>query len=318
MTNIFSNDYFESNQFSNNDELLQQLIDKWQDSKNLASRQLIIAKIVDLILRYRPICRRFNSKPLFGIYQEIYEQLKQQLSQSISQEIPQWKPQIININKWKNNLQKQTFRIVLNDARLKELGLEAKHSIPQTEFRSYALTELIRAIQLSGRLCRPYKDTFTPRFYQLLYEEAVVITLTYVCLHIDLYDPERGKGKFMNWVNFRLERAIIECRRKFNHWQTKELPTLTDLENINQPEATPLLSELLYKCLEEDADQIFSKIHIRNRPDANFRAIALAKFDGDSWEEIAESFQLTVSTLSSFYQRSCQKLAPLLKEELQN
>jgi DNA-directed RNA polymerase specialized sigma24 family protein len=122
----------------------------------------------------------------------------------------------------------------------------------------------------------------------------------------------------MNWVNFRLEKAIIECRRKFNHWQTKELPTITDLETINQPEISPLLSELLYKYIEEDANQIFSQIHIRNRPDANFRAIALAKFNGYSWEEIAENFQLTVSTLSSFYQRSCQKLAPLLKQELQS
>ncbi|GAB4236393.1 MAG: hypothetical protein Kow0049_21460 [Stanieria sp.] len=309
---------FESDQFSSSDELLKQLLFELQHSKKLFSQQqLIIARMVELILRSRPICRQFNGN-LWGIYQEIYDQAKQQIFQLITQDGLWFNSKKININTWKNNLQKQAFKSILTDAKLKQLGLEAQKAPPQSDLRSYALTELIRAIQLSGRLCRPYQESFTPQFYQLLYEEAVIITFSYVCLRIDLYDPERGKGKFMNWVNFRLEKAIIECRRKFNHWQTKELPTITDLETINQPEISPLLSELLYKYIEEDANQIFSQIHIRNRPDANFRAIALAKFNGYSWEEIAENFQLTVSTLSSFYQRSCQKLAPLLKQELQS
>jgi DNA-directed RNA polymerase specialized sigma24 family protein len=309
---------FESEQFSSSDELLKELLFELQHSKKLFSQQqLLIARMVELILRSRPICRHFNGN-LWGIYQEIYDQAKQQIFQNITQDRLQCKLDKININNWKKKLQQQAFKAILTDEKLKQLGLEAQKTPPESELRSYALTELIKAIQLSGRLCRPYQETFAPQFYQLLYEEAVVITLTYVCLHIELYDLERGKGKFMNWVNFRLEKAIIECRRKFNHWQTKELPTITDLETINQPEISPLLSELLYKYIEEDANQIFSQIHIRNRPDANFRAIALAKFNGYSWEEIAENFQLTVSTLSSFYQRSCQKLAPLLKQELQS
>ncbi|AFZ33877.1 Sigma-70 region 4 type 2 [Stanieria cyanosphaera PCC 7437] len=309
---------FESDQFSSSDELLKQLLFELQNSKKLFSQQqLLIARIVELILRSRPICRQFNGN-IWGIYQEIYDQAKQQIFQSITQDGWQGKLDKINVSNWKNNLQKQTFKAILTDERLKQLGLEAQKAPPQSELRSYALTELIRAIQLSGKLCRPYQETFAPKFYQLLYEEAVVITFTYVCLHIELYDPERGKGKFMNWVNFRLEKAIIECRRKFNDSQSIELPNLKDLETINQPEITPLLSELLYRYIEEDVNQVFSQIHIRNRPDANFRAIALARFNGYSWEEIAENFQLTVSTLSRFYQRSCQKLAPLLKQEFQS
>ena len=68
--------------------------------------------------------------------------------------------------------------------------------------------------------------------------------------------------------------------------------------------------------IEEDADKIFQKEHIQDRPDANFRAIALATMDGKTWKEISQELQIKVPTLSSFFRRCCNKFALTIKEDL--
>jgi DNA-directed RNA polymerase specialized sigma24 family protein len=303
----------------NRDKLLKQLVQEIQEQGSfLSKQQLILARIAEIILRSRPICHLFKGKPLTGIYREIYDLVKIQLQQDLKQELEKYNiANLINSN-WSNKLQNQAFKKVLDDRLLKALGLAAQEHLPQTELRSYALTELIKAIQLSGRLCRPHREKFSPQFYELIYEEAVNETFTYICLNIDKYDPERGDKKFMNWVNFRLDKLVIDCRRKFSHWQNKQIPSLMDIEEISQPQEQFFLSEIIYQYIEEDPDDIFKTIHIKNRDEANFQKIALARFSGQSWEEIAQELNIVVPTLSSFFQRSCSTLAPLLKEKLQS
>ncbi|MEO0409806.1 MAG: hypothetical protein AAF289_20890, partial [Cyanobacteria bacterium P01_A01_bin.135] len=183
---------------------------------------------------------------------------------------------------------------------------------PGSDLRRHALAQLVEAIRLSGRLARPHRTTFSPMFYDLLYEEAVNKTLAYVCRRIDNYDPQRGNAKFMNWVNFRLDRTILDCRREFG--EPAALPTLKDLEAIPQPEE-PTVSEAdqVRQCLEADVDDSFKAAHVRHHPQANFRAIALARLDGQSWETIAAALSVKVPTLSSFYQRCCHKFAEPLR-----
>ncbi len=60
----------------------------------------------------------------------------------------------------------------------------------------------------------------------------------------------------------------------------RSINTIQNLEMFPQPEETPDLSQ----SLEEDIDKLFEQIYIRNRPDANFRAIALARVSGKNWE----------------------------------
>jgi DNA-directed RNA polymerase specialized sigma24 family protein len=68
------------------------------------------------------------------------------------------------------------------------------------------------------------------------------------------------------------------------------------------------------QCLEDDTNNIFKNEYIRNCPKANFRDIALATFSGKSWEEISQEMDVKISTLSSFFQRSCKKFAPQFQE----
>ncbi|MGF1479098.1 MAG: hypothetical protein ACFB4I_06370 [Cyanophyceae cyanobacterium] len=300
------------------DKRLQQyLLEIQQYDPETQAWQATIEKLVKEILRSRSICRPLGSRGLLAVQEEIYEQMQQELRYAVQQALP-GDSRSLSLREWSHQLQQQATRKVLNDAQLKKLALAAQGYPPDTPERRHLLGELVEAIQSSGRLCRPHRGKFSePSFYELLYEEAVLETLAYVCKNIDKYDPQRGqKQKFMTWVNFRLDKLVIESRRRFSDHQTFSLPTLSDLDRLQPPQEAPLLSELVRQCIEEDAENTFKQAQIRNRPDANFRAIALARIAGKSWEELASEFDIVVPTLSSFFQRCCRKFASQMRSSL--
>jgi DNA-directed RNA polymerase specialized sigma24 family protein len=184
--------------------------------------------------------------------------------------------------------------------------------------RQYALGELVEAIRLSGRLCHPHRKNFSPQFYDLLYDEAVDKTLTYVCRKIDNYDPERGDKKFMNWVNFKLDKMLLEVYHEEREQNILNLPSLAELEKIVQPEEPPSSLEILRDCLEENPQNLYKQTHIRERPDASFFAIALARISGKSWQEISEKFGIPLATINRFFQRCCEKYRSSLRKCMGN
>lgn len=308
-----------SGTFKTMDEVLENLVREAQrQAPQTEGRHRALTRLVDEMLRSRPICRPPGSQPLLSVQGEIYEQTRQQLLQEINQQLDQYNPERLPVRTWVNTLRNKAFSEVLDDAQLKKLALTAQQYQPHTQLRQHLLGELLEAIRLSGKLCRPHREKFSPNFYELLYEEAVIETLLYVCKNIDKYDPERGKDKkFITWVNFRLDKQVIECRRQFSPLNTQDLPSLTDMEMIEQPEEPPSLCEIVRQFIEKDAENIFRQARIRNRPDANFRAIALARFSGRSWEEISAELGIVVPTLSCFFQRCCRKFAPHFQNYLQ-
>jgi len=298
------------------DQQLEQLvIEAKQHSPQSEERQTVVNELVEEILRARKICR-YVSQPLSGIYLEIYQLLQQQLLSDLEQSLDQYNPQKVSAREWANQLRENAFREVLNDTQLKKLALEAQRHPHHSQLRQQALTELVNAIILSGRLCHPHRWITPNDFYELIYEEAVNQTLVYVCQKLDNYDPEKGREhKFTNWVNFRLDKIMLGCYTKFKQRVSPELLTLADLDSIVQVEETQTsCSELLRQCLEDDTNNIFKNEYIRNCPQANFRDIALATFSGKSWEEISAEMDVKISTLSSFFQRSCKKFSPQFKE----
>lgn len=294
------------------DERLTQLVQEAQllVSKGESVQLPLLTPLVDEILRSRPIGRSLPGRPLSGVYQEIFDRIHDHLLDGIVDALNHYNPTRESVRDWAIALQTTALKQVLDDVQLKQLALEAQRHPRQTAERQHALTQLVTAIKLSGRLARPHRTTFTPSFYELLYDEAVNRTLTYICCAIDNYDPDRGDKKFMNWVNFRLERVMIDCRHEFSDRETTELPNLNDLEHIAQPEESDSPVQLLRDYIEQDAEQVFQHTHIRDRPDANFRKIALDRFDDQSWEDISQCLGIKIPTLSSFFQRCCQKFAP--------
>lgn len=291
------------------DKRLEQLVrEAKQHTPQTEFWQLALTQLVKKILRSRKIARPPIGQPLSGIYQEIHIKLQQELFLKLSEEISNYNPKCTSVRTWVNTIQNQVFRTVLDDSQLKKLALEAQRHPPQTELRQHALSELVEAIRLSGKLSHPHRTRFSPQFYDLLYEEAVNKTLAYVCRKIDKYDPERGQEKkLMTWVNFRLDRVIIETRREFRAKNIVDLPSLDDLEKkLLRHESASLLDQVR-ESIEDDAKNLFKQTHIRNRTDANFQAIALARFSGKSWEEISVKFAIPQSTISVFFQRCCDK-----------
>jgi hypothetical protein len=306
-------------------QLVEKLVWRLLAVNNEGQKTNLIHEIVVTILRSRPICHRFKGMPLRGVYQEIYLQAKEELSHHL-------KVQINSIQSTQRSgvktilqplsavylykLQTQIFRKNLDDQQLKNLGLAAQSFALNSELRTYALTELVRAIKFSGRLCRPHRSKFSPDLYQMLYDEAIAETLGYICLNIDLYDPHRGDKKFMNWVNYKLDKSLLKCYEQYHRYAQFEIPSSQNLEQIVQATAAPDLTEMLREYLIRDPEQIFSTTHIRNRPDANFAQVALARFSGQSWEQISRKLDIPIPSLSSFYNRWCRRFTPLIDTEL--
>lgn len=291
------------------DERLEQLVtEAKQQAPQTEGRQLALTNLVNKILQSRKIVRPLIGQPLFGIYQEIYQQLQQEILHKVDEELTNYNPTRTPVRTWVNNLQNHAYRTVLEDRQLKKLALEAQRHPPYTELRQYALGELVEAIQLSGKLGHPHRTQFSGQFYELLYEEAVNKTLIYVCRKIDTYDPERGQEKkFMSWVNFRLDKVILETSQEFREQNVIDLPSILDLEKkLQQCQSVSLLDQAR-ETIEIDGQKLFKKTHIRNRPDANFQAIALARLAGENWEEISAKFGIPLPTLSSFFRRCCEK-----------
>ncbi|MEO1391633.1 MAG: hypothetical protein AAFV90_01820 [Cyanobacteria bacterium J06634_5] len=290
------------------DASLEKLVQLVQQDASLEAQIAAQKEVVKMLLRSRKVGRSPIGVPLTGIYQVIYERLSQQLHTELASGLQSY--ELTDPTRWVSGLLHQATQSTLTDDLLKALALEAQSHPPSSVLRQHALVQLVEAIRLSGRLARPHRTKFSPPFYALLYEDAVNQTLAYVCRRIDTYDPNRGKArKFMNWVNFRLDRKVIDCRRAFSDRNTQSLPNLNDLDALPQPEPAESLADTVRAYIQADPEQIFQQAHIRKRPDANFQVIAIARFSDKSWEDISSDLGIKIPTLSSFFQRCCHKFS---------
>lgn len=204
-----------------------------------------------------------------------------------------------------------TERDRLNE-QLKQLALIAQKSKPQTKQRQLALTQMSDKILQSGQLCRP-RSHRNQGNYEEIYHEAIQELFLYICEKIERYEPERGT--VLAWCNTLLERRFFKnaAQKLIKKPNIQEL-TCFDLDNLALPQEPPFLTEIVKECLESDPDNLFKKEQIKDCPQANFQALARRRMSGQSWREIAQEFNVNMSSLSSFYYRSIEKFAAKLKE----
>lgn len=201
------------------------------------------------------------------------------------------------------------------NAQLKELALTARRHPQKTKLRRMALTQLIDAIWLSGKLCRPCIDQFQLLYFDI-YEEAVQSLFFFLCEddNISKYDPERGE--VMTWVNVLLtKRFFPEAIPKIIGKENEITLEKFHIETI--PSSEPIsLSEIVIQCIEDDPEGIFLNEHIKGHPEANFQAIAKRRYSGDAWKEISAEWGIGITSLHTFFQRSVKKFAPKIREYL--
>lgn len=86
-------------------------------------------------------------------------------------------------------------------------------------------------------------------------------------------------------------------------------------ENLAQPEEQPCLSELIKEYIDSDPS-LLSRNHVQNCPKATLKAILKARLEDQSWQEIADSFGLTIAAVTNFFSRRMKTVAPLIEQEI--
>ncbi|RUS94436.1 hypothetical protein DSM106972_093310 [Dulcicalothrix desertica PCC 7102] len=196
------------------------------------------------------------------------------------------------------------------DIRLEHLAITAKKFPPKSKSRQLALSELASKIQNSRRLfCKGRYN-----YPEDVYIEALQETWLYISRKIEKYDPEIGT--VINWVNFILNKRFIDAIRRYTRNQQASLDE-TLLDTLPQPQIVPDSGEILQEILQADPDDLFKVEHIKNHPKATFQAIALRRLAKQSWGDMSVEWAISVSTLSSFYQRCLKLFIPKIQEYYQ-
>jgi hypothetical protein len=194
---------------------------------------------------------------------------------------------------------------------LQQLVVAACQHPPDSLERAKTLTQIIRLI--SPQLWRedaPY------------YPDALQETWLYFCRNIcergtaDPYNPSRAS--LSTWLNaylrFRLRNYYIEQQERFSKQSesiSEQSALISEVDKVVGDYEIPPILEEVKAWAEADATGELTAIHIRNHPDVTAQLLILKRLPPEAgWKQLAEELGLSVSTLSSFYQRKC---FPLLR-----
>ncbi|HEY9640589.1 MAG TPA: sigma-70 family RNA polymerase sigma factor [Coleofasciculaceae cyanobacterium] len=204
------------------------------------------------------------------------------------------------------------------DVQLRQLVKEACSHPPGHLVRQRKLTQVIRLS--AGKL---WRDS-SPH-----YQDALQQTWVYFCQNVceaktgDRYDPDRSSVS--TWLNSYLRRRLQDF---FIDTQKQQATRVTGLPRSSrsgevgditdpidhlpaEPDVPPILQEVK-TWAETDALGELSKIHIEGHPTVTCQLLILRRLPPETgWKELSAELGLSVSTLSSFYQRRC---LPLLRK----
>lgn len=194
---------------------------------------------------------------------------------------------------------------------LEDLALEVQQHAPDSYKRQIAMTKLIRTLLASGKIYCQNKHNFPPE----VYEEALQEAFLALCEKIDEYDRTQASiltcfNKLLGWRFFDASKRYMKHARRCvsldNPIGDTDIPFL---DAIAQPVPTPKPYDRLREYFDKDPEGLLSQKHVKGRPEVNFRAIVLGRLAEKPWKQLSDDWGISVSTLSRFYQRSCQHFA---------
>jgi hypothetical protein len=198
------------------------------------------------------------------------------------------------------------------EEQLRQLVREACSHPPGSPKRQRCLTKIIRLA--SGKLWRestPY------------YQDALQQTWVYFCQNIcegntgESYNPDRST--IATWLNSYLRRRLQDfyidgqkqqaTRASVQVKQSRSGDMSDALDPVDNlaadPDIPPILNDVK-TWAETDASGELRQVHIEGHPDVTCQVLILRRLPPEtSWKTLAAEFGLSVSTLSSFYQRQC-------------
>lgn len=187
------------------------------------------------------------------------------------------------------------------DLRLQRLAVEAQKQPADSHQRKTALTKLMDKIYRSGTLGHPQGGQWPAGVYEDLYSEALLKTFEYIRSNIDAYDSERP---LMGWVNWILNHRFYDATRKYMNQKKREIPSLDYLDTIEQESQSNETNTWLRELIEEDPDGLFRSVSFRERPDITWQDIALAKLNGETFENISQRIGVPLRTINSSFNRN--------------
>ena len=200
---------------------------------------------------------------------------------------------------------------MMNEAeqQLRNLVKEVCEHPPGSIKRQRGLTQIIRlTMPKLWREASPY------------YADAVQQTWVYFCQNIcegktgAQYDP--SYGSVATWLNAYLKRRLQDgfigqqkqqASQALSRSRLSEAEEMPDpIENLAaEPDVPPIL-ESVKAWVEADTSGELRRTQIEGRPAITAQVLILRRLPPEtSWKELAIEFGLSVSTLSSFYQRQC-------------
>lgn len=200
------------------------------------------------------------------------------------------------------------------DDQLKRLVVEACQHPPGSLLRQRYLTRIIRLITQSRKLWRENSQ---------YYQDALQLTWIYFCQNLcestttDRFDPERAS--VTTWLNAYLKRRLQDGYLNEQKQRATQTSTVTRRARTGEsgetidlvetlpatPEPPPIL-ESVHSWVQRDPTGELSQIHISGHAQITAQVLILRRLPPESpWNELAEEFGISISTLSSFYRRQC-------------
>ncbi|WAL59223.1 sigma-70 family RNA polymerase sigma factor [Thermocoleostomius sinensis] len=197
------------------------------------------------------------------------------------------------------------------DEQLRQLVIEACSHPPGSLKRQRALTQVIRLV-----VRKLWKDS-SP-----YYADALQQTWVYFCQNVcegktgAKYDP--NQGSVATWLNFYLKRRLQDFFIDSQKQQTTrasvqprlsrsgDVDQIDPLENLAAEPAAPPILEDVRAWAEADFTGELRQVHIAGHDLVTCQLLILRRLPPEtSWKDLAAELGLSVSTLSSFYQRQC-------------
>jgi hypothetical protein len=196
------------------------------------------------------------------------------------------------------------------DQQLRQLVIEACSHPPGTVKRQRALTQVIRLT--SGKL---WRDS-SPQ-----YQDALQQTWIYFCQNVcegktgAAYDP--NQSSVATWLNSYLKRRLqdyfIDTQKQqatratsqIRQSRSGDLDLVDPIENLAaEPDIPPILDDV-QRWAEADESGELQRVKIEGSQ-VTCQTLILRRFPPEArWKDLAAEFGLSISTLSSFYQRQC-------------
>ncbi|MEM7715776.1 MAG: hypothetical protein AAF349_19745, partial [Cyanobacteria bacterium P01_A01_bin.68] len=293
--------------------------------------QMELEKLISKFLKSQKLYCEIR-KRVPDIHQEIYHHVHQVLLCRASDTDDEYKLQkLLDKFPLDNYLKEELYkRIDILAVNTKKIGttLEPQQLYPpETEDYLSVCQQLFYATRLCGKTKRPYINY--RKFYPDIIHEYEIQIWRFICREIGKFNHIKSQNEncsnnshFINWLNGCSHNLFKKALNIYNK-TSPELPLIRHSIDSDKDDTSMLvcneeiaLSTKIINLIEQDNTGVFRSEHIRDNPEANFRALVLLLRDGKKIKDIAYSFGVPLQSLYTLQKRCINRYRSYIKENI--